>query len=748
MENNIHQIVICPSCLNRYRVPDSFLGKKISCKKCGAVFQLELEARDRNKVSPKSPVDATVDIEDISRDDQAFVIGALCIKHGFATKEQVHGAIDIQERAKKAGRAVPLGNILVEQGVLDEKKLRFLVSLQNLTETRKADLKFGEIAVKNQLISRERLKKALNAQERIFREKGSAIPIGTLLIKAGYITEQQLQAVLSRQETLKTAASDKETVRVEDSARAGAAKQEIGFDLSVSDDKLSATITPGASIDASVTTEIIKAFLEEKGVVFGIVDEAEIRDYLEMAASEGGPFKIAAGKAPEPASDGDIHYHFIVDSLKAGKVVEGDHVDFKDRGTTPKVRKGDLLAEKTPARQGLQGMDVLGQPIPIPAAPKSVLRGGPGTEFSDDKRKIFAAIDGRPKISSDGKVSVFRELKIQGDVDLKTGHIDYEGEIIVSGTVQSGFRVVGERLSANEILRAEIETGGDIEVFGGIIGTTIKTDGNVRARHVREAHIEALGDVIVEKEIVDTRIETSGSVLIKKGSVLSSIISAKKGIQAFQIGSEKSKVCNLIVGVDTRVKNEIDAIKQEIASKEKELQAVQKDLDKLDEEAKKIQEELGTKAQEQDRGMVQKRKLQEKTETLKAQGDEEQLIKFKHLLQVIEEEIADREKALETIFNEQDRVEEEISAFEKRAAPYKQEIEALNRRITDLTTLSQSEGGNPEIRIKGSVFPDTTIKAIHSSLILPEKHENIQIKEVKTRGSDNKTVYKIRLSRL
>ena len=39
-------------------------------------------------------------------------------------------------------------------------------------------------------------------------------------------------------------------------------------------------------------------------------------------------------------------------------------MDFKERGMIQMVKTGDLLAVKTPAKPGVDGVDVFGEPIP------------------------------------------------------------------------------------------------------------------------------------------------------------------------------------------------------------------------------------------------------------------------------------------------------------------------------------------------------------------------------------------------
>lgn len=744
-----HYILMCPSCPTQYRVPEVFQGRNLSCKKCGTVFKIDLKATPQQGAGPPFTSDVQADIEKISREDHGLVIGKLAIRYHLATKEQVRDAIDLQEQKKREGEKLPLGKVLILQRVIDQKQLRFLVSVQSLAETRKADRTFGTIAVKNDFTTQDHIDQALREQQSIFKEKGSVVPIGDLLLKNEVLTGQQRDAILARQKRMQEApeAGKDDEDKAEEKLPEKEKTEDIGLILWVSEDKLTARIMAKKDGLPHVTIDSLKAFIQSRGIVFGIVDDARIIGYLNASPEDRGSFKIAEGTPPTPFDKRDIQYSFNPDPLNIGKIREGDHIDFKDRGPIPQANENDLLAEKVRTRKDHDGMDVFGRPIPAPKTAEPPFRCGKGTRMSDDGLKIFAAARGRPELSPDGKVSVFAQLKIQGDVDLKTGHIEFDGDVIVSGAVRSGFRVNCGSLSAREILHAELETKGNVLVSEGIIGAEIRAGGNVRARHIRESNVEALGDVVVEKEILDTRIETSGSIVAGRSSILSSHIAAKKGIQAYQIGSEKSNPCTLVVGVDTRVKNEVTALKQNTSSKKDEAKGLRKRLESLQGESKKIQTDLGTMAQEQDRAMVQTRQLKEKRDEVHAKGDSDLLTQIEATLEDIEKENAEREKSLEDIFKEQDRIEEEMADLQEKIAVYEREIGEIEQEITDLLAWSQSEKGIPKVRVHGSIFPYTTIKGRKASLRLPEKHENILVQEAMTRDENDRSQYKIRLTR-
>ena len=312
---------------------------------------------------------------------------------------------------------------------------------------------------------------------------------------------------------------------------------------------------------------------------------------------------------------------------------------------------------------------------------------------------------------------------------LKTGHVEFDGKIDVIGTIQNGYRVRGNSLKANEILKAEIEMDGDISVPGGIIGAKIKGGGSISAMYVHESDIEVLGDVLVEKEIIDSKINTSGTCIAKNGPILSSRVSAKKGIQAIQIGSEISKPCNLSVGYDEKVKEDIDAIKEIIPLKKQEQTECHRRIKEIENEPDIIEKVIADMAQVQDRAVVKQRKLLEEIEKIKETGDEAQVKGAEVKLSELNLEIENREKKLESLFNKQDQITTEINDLKQKIEDSKTEIQDLREKISEIVEWSTSEKGIPEIKVSDVIFADTTINGIYSSLKLNQNKKNVLIKE-------------------
>ncbi len=664
----------------------------------------------------------------ISHDDAYLVMGKLAVKYKFVDEEQIQEALAIQKQEKLAGKEALLGEILVIHGMMSRNQLNFLLSIQKVIETRKMDRKFGMIALKNGFAAPEDIENALVLQKESYEKTKTVRMIGDILVESKVMTKDQCDAILKKQKRFEQI-DIAETEIPEIAGPPQASINDAYFDLTVSEDKMNAFFSIQKENAISFTLQDIKEYLETKGIKYGIVIDENISDYIENIESRDKPLKVAQGKLPEPGADASIKYYFDTDPLKVGTVKNGGSIDFKDRGSIPQVKKGDLLAEKIIAVEGQAGHDVYGRYLAVQKPKDKALRKGKGASVSEDRLKIFAEIDGIPEISAIGKVYVSPRLEIPGGVGLKSGHVDFDGKIDVLGTIQSGYRVKGNSLKANEILKADIEMEGDVKVSGGIIGAKIKSSGSLNAMYVHESEIEILGDIIIEKEIIDSKINTSGTCIAKDGPILSSRVSAKKGIRAVQIGSEISKPCHLSVGFDEKVKEDIDAVRELIPKIKQEQEEYQRRLREIENEPGIIEKVIADMAQVQDRAEVKKRALIEEIERLKESGDDMQYEKGAAKISELDSEIKNREIKLDDLFSKQDEIKSEISNLNHSIEDAKNKVQDLREKISEIVEWSNAEKGIPEITVRDVIYADTTINGIYSSLRISHNQKNILIAE-------------------
>ena len=509
------------------------------------------------------------------------------------------------------------------------------------------------------------------------------------------------------------------------------------FLVTISEDQMTASLSLAKPSPESITVEAVKEGLASHGICYGIVSDEEIENLLKRLDSSPLPLIVAQGRKALEGQSSEITYYFDTDPLKIGTLKQDGVMDFRDRGEIPQVRKGELLAMKSSGSPGEPGMNILGAEIPCPKIKDVNLRCGKGVKKPEDGLKAHALLDGEPVLSADGKLSVFPKLQIPGDVDLKTGHVKFDGDIDVRGTIQNDFRVEGGRLSAGEILRTDVNITGDVNVAGGIIGATIHADGSVKARYIHEARIHALGDVVVEKEVIDSDITTSGGLFVKSGKVFNSHISAKMGVAAGQIGSEGSKPCGLMVGVDEGAQEKTSILKNQMHATKTKQKKFEKLIPRLQAFSANMHREIAELAQVQDRGTLEQKSLREKVEEMKKIGNNEEIAELSHRLEELDTKIRGADARLGKRMDQQEAVQNKADQLATRIAEMEPHIALLAEDIERIEEWSQSAGGSPTVEVTKTIYANTNIKGPHCSIRLRGNKEHALFTERQVRKTDS-----------
>jgi hypothetical protein len=607
------------------------------------------------------------------------------------------------------------------------------MGLVSMTGEEGKNKKFGAIAVEMNFVDQEKVDKAAVVQARIFAKTRVTMPIGEILVEMGAITPIEIDQILKIQREIDSQAPSAATPEKSDQPHKPlrSAKKAAGtLDISVSKDKLSAS----AYIDGKVpTTEFdvndVKIMLHAEGILHGIADDAQIKAFLNGEFSVGERWTIASGTDPIPDTPPQIIYHFDTDPLKIGTLTEDGLMDWKDRGQLPQVKEGALLAEKIPGPTGKEGMDVYGKKIPIPKMREQRFKCAKGARRSEDGMQVYATLSGIPKLSFGNEISVMPTLHIQGDIALETGHVTFDGHIEVDGAVEKGYRVKGGSLRANEIRDARIDLDGDITSMNGIFGATIRSGGNLKAGHIHNSDIILAGDMAVEKEVIESTIEANGRCLINDGIILSSTISAKMGITTMDIGTKASKSSELIVGVDRQMEREADVIGGQLQAIKAEHENLPKLLQNLRNRSDQVNTRLGKVAQEQDKCMVQHRRLQEKVEAGLLRQADSAADKLQRTLGELKAKQDAYDHDVARLMEEDESISREITATETAITASATTIQALKERLDALTEAQKTSQGVAMVKIGGTVFTGTRITGPHSTLIIQEDLKRLSIAE-------------------
>lgn len=598
-----------------------------------------------------------------------------------------------------------------------------------MSENDRQDKLFGDIAVEKQIVTREKLERALVIQRCIANRTRVYMPIGSVLQKMGLVTDAQVEEVLAIQKgTLQEAPAIAVSPPV-------VAAQPLDGDptapivLEVSADKLTAAIAPAKAGQPPPTLDAVKLILMEKEVAFGLVSESLLAAHLSKNPMPAEPFVVARGTPPVPGTPPEIRYYFDTNPLRIGTLLEDGTMDWKNRGDIPQVAVGDVLAEKVGGEPGKPGTSVFGLELPPPRVKEPALKFSRGAERSEDGRQIVAKIKGTPKLGTDGRVGVFGVLPIDGDIGIETGNINFDGHIEVNGGIDNGYKVKGGSLSIREIQNAEIEVSDDLVSQGGVYASTILVGGHFKASHVHNCTLEVLGDLVVEKEIFGCTILVNGRCMVDSGKIIASKITTKKGIAVKDIGTQAARPSELIVGVDFKFERDMNACKEQIAELERRkvestnaVTALRAQIDKLD-------AELGQVAQEQDGSMVQKRQLEEKLKAPEIAKNPEKRSLLDELINDLAAKYDLLDKRVQELMTMDDMVRKQISHHQNALKEMDPQIAAVQEQIALLEEAAKIDPGIPVVKASGIVYAKTLVVGPHRKILVPEDMRNVRIAE-------------------
>lgn len=657
-----------------------------------------------------------------------LLFGRLVIQYGLATEETVRQALENQRDLARTGEKKPLGEVLVDMGALTPSQMKALLRLQNFLLHRDREKPLLAHAVtKGFLLPRDE-KRAVTRQMELFKRERKYYPIEQILLEENILDPDGVQALKDSFTGRTVPHSGSEPLSAppgEDSAVPSERLDilEEFFDVSVSADRMEASLFWTKKPPPNVTEQELQAFMTRRGITFGIVLSPDtLRQALSRPASKGSII-VARGRPPQPGRDASVHYHFDTDPLKVGRIRQGGAIDFRDRGEIPVVREGEVLAEKIPPVPGVPGIDVFGHAVEPPRPSDIILRSGIGAVRSDDGTRILAARSGRPHITADGKISVHSELEIAGDVDLKTGHVTFEGDVKISGTITAGFQVKAGSVVAAEIQGAEIIAEGNVMISGGVIHSTIYAEGHVKARHITGSTVRACGDVAVSASIVDSTIETSGSLLAPTATVLSSSISASQKILVQHVGSEKSKGCRLVIGEDPIVKRKSAALRDKIQRLKAHAQRL-KDAESRQRRAfSAVELAIGKTVQFQDKTLVEIRRLESRESA--AVESPEMRARVEGLRQAVQE----ADQKVERLFRVQDALKASCARLVDRQTQCSRDLAELEEELRAVLQWAASKQDRPYVAIQGVMAAGTVVVGTESSWKAVESLKAVRVTE-------------------
>lgn len=281
----------------------------------------------------------------------------------------------------------------------------------------------------------------------------------------------------------------------------------------------------------------LEKFLEHRGVISGYHSSNMSAIIKKQVFNR--EIIVAQGRQAVDGKDGYFEYLFTPDEYKAPKIREDGSVDYTNMSGLQNVHKGDKVAIYHHAVQGVNGYTVYG--AELKAKPAKDLPPARGKGIQRENDEYFALSDGKIEAKK-GKIDIQKVHEIYGDVTLIIGKVEFFGDVIVNGNVESGVSIrAGRNIEVRGTTgNATLSAGGDVILSRGIQGGgKISARGSVYADFIENTTVEA-GGVVQSNTILNAQVYAKEMVITtgKKGCIIGGYAHGLKGIQAMSVGSD------------------------------------------------------------------------------------------------------------------------------------------------------------------------------------------------------------------
>lgn len=350
-----------------------------------------------------------------------------------------------------------------------------------------------------------------------------------------------------------------------------AERRDADIKITVSNDRLQARAqTSEAWGGKKLTKEQIKKAIEQAKLSEKTID----KDALKKLIKTSKAIDIVLASAIPAHNGQDARLEILVQS-KIEKVRNVDSIDAIDQHEVfdySVVEVGEPLVRKIPASTGIEGLNVIGKTIkPKKGRDVKMPNRASGAEASpDDKNLIISAIKGHPVVSNtQAKVDPVLTLRA---VDLNSGNVDYDGTVIVTGNVRSGFDVKasGDIFVKGFVNKGHLESGGSIYISGGIQGDTsneahssfLKARENIEIKFANQSKIQCGGELHVKEYLLNCTTHSLKKITIGeksgRGAIIGGHTKSNWSIRAKVLGSDAYVPTEIILGSNSVAQKELE----------------------------------------------------------------------------------------------------------------------------------------------------------------------------------------------
>jgi uncharacterized protein (DUF342 family) len=288
--------------------------------------------------------------------------------------------------------------------------------------------------------------------------------------------------------------------------------------------------------------------------------------------------RIRNGIAPQKSKNAVLEIK--INRKVKKEIPDSIKVEHRDDSPFVEISEGTLIAVKIKRKKGVDGIDIYGKQILIGKDAKdadSKIGNNIRKEEVDDRINYYADKTGIFSYS-DTTINVDEELHILGSVDLLTGNVRYSRNIIIDGSVTSGFTVecgglltVKGNIEKGAIVKSEKGLNVSSGLFGEETEVTV-TAGDAQLGFIQNSSIHVNGNVTINDFSYLSHVFCKGNLKIlgrknigSNSCVVGGRLNSLGSMDLFSAGSSVSKT-ELFCGFNAEVVEKLTEIRAMLPS--------------------------------------------------------------------------------------------------------------------------------------------------------------------------------------
>ncbi|WP_099468673.1 DUF342 domain-containing protein [Konateibacter massiliensis] len=342
--------------------------------------------------------------------------------------------------------------------------------------------------------------------------------------------------------------------------------------------------------ESDYTKEDLLELLNANKVIYGIMEE-QLEEIIRLGIYHREVL-IAQGDKPVDGDEGRYSFEVSKDFVGKPEIRSDGTVDYGTVFAVQTISEGDVIAVYQPATMGTEGKTVTGKALQPKKGKELMPLKGKGFVCSEDKRTYIATTSGKIDFQND-RIVISNLLEIKEDLDYNNGRIDFRGDIIIHGNVESAvyIKAGGSVTIDGSVEDTTILAGKDIILRKGMQGagrSALKSGGSIFAKFIEGCQVEAKKDIQADV-LMNCTVSAGESIYIsgKKATILGGVVKAASRIEAVVVGNEAEAPTRLSVGIDEETRQRISKIRQAFHVIDQRLEEVNKELGKMQLQKKK-----------------------------------------------------------------------------------------------------------------------------------------------------------------